>query len=226
MLTSRLLTVFLVATLIAGCFGGVVQLPGAMEEPPLVTKLDVSVGSHFPGKSRAYMVQTPVARIAVGEASAKRFRQAWDAMFTRVVDLPDWPPWRSRPPPFDGVIELDDVEMDVTLGNDLDEPDHMRVRYRVCLYRPDANLVKCWSTEAESSYQRGLGEVGKLLSFLGGPLKAESSDQEGSGECVLDFCTYLGQRADHVMREAIARFLLEFEADPDVKRWARHEARQ
>ncbi|MFZ5555290.1 MAG: hypothetical protein ACOZDY_00985 [Pseudomonadota bacterium] len=76
-------------TLLAGCMGGAVELPGRMEQPPLVEKLDVTVGASFPGKSRGYVLPTPVVRIHVGESSAARFRQAWDALFARVVDLPD-----------------------------------------------------------------------------------------------------------------------------------------
>jgi hypothetical protein len=192
----------LVAAVLAGCIGGAVQLRGALEEPPLVDKLDVTVGSHFPGRSRGTVVPTPVVRIPFGEASADRFRQAWDAMFAQVVDLPDWPPWRSRPPPVDGVIEVADAEMVATVGDDLDKPDRVRVRYRICLYEPSDTLVKCWSTDAESHYQRGIGE------------------------CLSELGACLGQQADHVMREAIARFLLEFEADPDAKRWARRKARR
>jgi len=202
MLASRALSVFLIATVLPACIGGTAQLPGAMEEPPLVDKLDVTIGSHFPGQSRGYVVPTPIARIPVGEASAKRFRKAWEAMFAQVVDLPDWPPWRSRPPPVDGVIEVDTVEMEVTLGNDDNKPDRIQVRYRVCLYQPDATQVKCWSTEADSRYQRGIGE------------------------CLLGLGACLGEQVDHVMREAIARFLLEFEADPDAKRWAGRNAKR
>lgn len=189
--------------LLVGCMGGAIELPGRMEQPPLVDRLDVTVGASFPGKARCYVLPTPIVRIHVGESSAARLRQAWDALFARVVDLPDWPPWRSQPPAVEGVIELAEVDMDVTLGNDATRPDRIRARYRVCLYEPDATPVKCWIAESESTDQRKLGE------------------------CLPDLGACIGQQADHVMREAVARFLLEFEADPEVKRWAarKREAR-
>lgn len=189
--------------LLVGCMGGAVNLPGRMEQLALVEKFDVTVGASFPGKARGYVLPTPVVRIHVGESSAARLRQAWEALFARVVDLPDWPPWRSQPPAVEGVIELAEADMDVALGNDAARPDRIRARYRICLYEPDATLVKCWTAEAESTDQRKLGE------------------------CLPDIGACIGQQADHVMREAVARFLLEFEADPEVKRWAarKQEAR-
>ena len=180
--------------------GGAVELPGRMEQPPLVEQLDLTIGASFPGKARGYVLPTPIVRIHVGESSAARFRQAWDALFAKVVDLPDWPPWRSQPPAVEGVIEPAEADMDVALGNDTTRPDRIRVRYRVCLYEPDATPVKCWTAEAESTYQRKLGE------------------------CLPDLGKCIGQQADHVMREAVARFLLEFDADPEVKRWAGRKA--
>lgn len=186
----------LLVPLLSGCATTTATLPGAMPQPPLVERIDARVGAAFSGPSRAYVHPTPLVRFPVGEASAARFRQAWDALFAEVVDLPDWPPWREKPPAVDAVIELDKVAMDVTLGNDANLPDFVRVLYRVCLYRPDASQVKCWTAEAASSHQRGLGE------------------------CLSDFSVCLGEQADTVMREALARFLLEFEADPEVKAWA------
>lgn len=182
--------------LLVGCMGGSLELPGKLEQPPLVDKLDVTIGASFPGKARGHVLPTPIVRIHVGESSAARFRQAWDALFSRVIDLPDWPPWRSQPPAVEGVIELADADMDVALGNDTTRPDRISVRYRVCLHEPDATPVKCWTAEAEATDQRKLGE------------------------CLPDLGACIGQQADHVMREAVAHFLLEFEADPEVKRWA------
>jgi hypothetical protein len=182
--------------LLVGCIGGTVELPGRLEQPPLVEKLDVTVGAFFPGKARGYVLPTPVVRMHVGESSAVRLRQAWDALFAKVVDLPDWPPWRSQPPAVDGVIELADADMEVALGNDTNRPDRIHVRYRVCLYEPDATPVKCWTAEAEATDQRQLGD------------------------CLPDIGACIAQQADHVMREAVAHFLLEFEADPEVRRWA------
>lgn len=194
--TIRPLALLALLALLVGCMGGAVELPGRMEQPALVDKLDVTVGASFPGKARGYVLPTPIVRIHVGESSAARLRQAWDALFARVVDLPDWPPWRSQPPAVEGVIELAEADMDVALGNDATRPDRIRARYRICLYEPDATPVKCWTAEAESTDQRKLGE------------------------CLPDIGACIGQQADHVMREAVARFLLEFEADPEVKRWA------
>ena len=196
----RILVVLGVTAALAGCMGGVAELPGAMEQPPLVNRLDVQVGSSFPGPSRGYVLPTPLVRFPIGEASASRFRQAWGAMFAKVVDLPDWPPWRSATPDVDGVIELNEVAMQVTLGNDMNVPDRIRVRYQVCLYEPNAVLVKCWTSEAESEQQRR------------------------PGECLPDVRVCLTQQADLLMRKAIARFLLEFDADSETKRWAARKA--
>lgn len=182
--------------LLAGCASPTAQLPGALPQPPLVERIDAKVGAAFTGPARAYVHPTPLVRFPVGEASAARFRQAWDALFAEVVDLPDWPPWREKPPPVDAVIELDRVAMEVAWGNDLDRADFVRVLYRACLYRPDASPVKCWTAEAAGSHQRE------------------------PGECLSDLSVCVSEQADAVMREAIARFLLEFEADPEVKAWA------
>jgi hypothetical protein len=189
-------SLFLLLPLLAGCASSTAKLPGALPQLPLVERIDAKVGAAFTGPARAYVHSTPLVRFPVGEASAARFRQAWDALFAEVVDLPDWPPWRESRPAVDGVIELDKVAMDVAWGNDLDKADFVRVLYRACLYRPDASPVKCWTSEAATSHQRELGE------------------------CLSDLSVCVSEQADAVMREAIARFLLEFEADPEVKAWA------
>lgn len=198
--TCRGLWPLLLLALAGGCATTTAKLPGAMPQPPLVARIDARIGAAFPAPARGYVHPTPLVRLPVGEASAARFRQAWGALFTEVVDLPDWPPWRASRPAVDGVIELDHVAMDVTTGNDRDIPDFVRVLYRVCLYRPDASPVKCWTAEAAGSQQRGIAE------------------------CLPDFSVCLGEQADAAMREALARFLLEFEADPDVKAWAARAA--
>jgi hypothetical protein len=199
-LLSRWFAPLVLAAALSGCVGGTVDLRGDLAQPPLVEQLEVTVGSFFPGKSRGYVMPTAVVRMNAGEAATKLFRQSWDALFLEVVDLPDWPPWRSQPPAVDGVIELADLELEAVFGDKADSKDRVYVRYEVCLYEPDGVLVKCWTAEARSRQQRRLADT---LHDMGGAL---------------------ARQVDEVMREALALFLVQFDADPDVRHWAAGKA--
>lgn len=195
-LLSRWFVPLLLAAILGGCAGGTVDLRGDLPQPPLVERLDVTVGSFFPGKSRGYVIPTAVVRMNAGEAASTLFRQSWDALFLEVVDLPDWPPWRSQAPAVDGVIELADIEVEATFGDRVDSKDRVQVRYEVCLYEPDGVLVKCWTAEARSRQQRRLSDT---LGDMGGAL---------------------ARQVEETLREALADFLVQFDTDPDVRRWA------
>ena len=95
----------------------------------------------------------------------------------------------------DGVIELQSVDPELLLGNDQNRPDTVRITYRVCLYEPDGNEIRCWTTSAHNTRQRGIGECLDLR------------------ECIVP-------QVEIAMREAVALFLVAAEGDTAMRAWA------
>ncbi len=184
----------IVAVGLAGC--GTVPIAPTFEERPLFRPLEARVGVAYTGAARTAMAVTPLMRFEIGKTSVARFEQVFAAMFAASVALPDWPPWREGVKGLDGVIELERVDTTVTLGNDRDTPDVIQVAYRVCLYDAKVAPVACWTPSVRHSYQR------KPFTCL-------------------DLSACLQPEVEVAMREAIARFMLEFERDPAVLTWAR-----
>jgi len=180
-------------------------LKPAFEEPPLFPQIEARVGSActIPIHTFDY-VETggagSVIRIDFDRVSLARFGQVFSALFSDVTPLPPWPPWRETPPDLDGVIELDKAHLAMVAGDDLHNPERVTVSYRVCLYTPEGIEVNCWESHAEQFHQRAAFE--SYLSLEG----------------------YLSTLIETASREAIARFMLDFERDPAVKAWAEQVA--
>jgi len=181
------------AALLVGCTA---RLSQRFESPPLFPTIDARVGASYgkPLRQMVHVVPGLNITIEVGQPSVERFKQVFGAMFSTVVELPDWPPWQEDMSGLAGVIELDGIEMDVTLGNDLNKPDRVAITYHVCLYESADTPVNCWTAHAANDYQRGLYEC-------------------------FDLRNCLTPQTEAAIRAAIARFMLDFEADPKVKAW-------
>jgi hypothetical protein len=183
----------LAAAALAAC--GTVPIQPPADDTPLFRRIDARVGTAYASEARLAYVTNPLMRFDVGHSSVGRFEQAFAAMFAEIVALPDWPPWRHERPPVDGVIELQSVDPQLLLGNDQNRPDTVRITYRVCLYKPNGMEIRCWTTSAYNTRQRGIGECLDLR------------------ECIVP-------QVEIAMREAVARFLVAAEGDAAVQAWA------
>ena len=179
--------------LLSGC--GTVALPSPAETAPLFRRIDARVGTVYTAAARETIIATPVLRIEVGKTSVARFEQAFAAMFSEAVELPDWPPWREGVIGVNGVIELERADVDLALGNDTNRPDVVSASFRVCLYEPNGATVRCWSPSVQLRHQRGLFEC-------------------------LDHRSCFVPMTEAAIREATARFLVEAESDPALREWA------
>lgn len=180
---------------------GTVPLPGPPDEPPLFHRIDARVGVAYSTAARTATINNPLLRIEVGKASVARFEQVFSAMFTKAVELPDWPPWREAAPDVDGVIELEHIKADVVLGDDWRRPDAVRVAFRLCLRLPDGTEIQCWTSSAQQHHQR--------IVF----------------EC-LDIRACVVPHVEITLREALARFMVEADQDPTLKAWAARVAQR
>lgn len=193
---------------------GTTPLPPPPDVPPLFRRIEARVGAVYAEAARAAVLQDPLVRIEVGQASVARFRQAFAAMFAQVVELPESPSWRAAGTALDGVIELQRVDARMVPGNDasgllarlvqaqdMARPDVVDITYSVCLYAPDGAVVRCWAASATDSHQRG-------------PF-----------DC-LDMGPCIARQTEAVMRGAIARFMVDAENDPALASWAARIARR
>lgn len=195
---GRLIRLFGTAVLAAALSGCVSTLPlkETFDEPPLFPQIAARVGTacRVPIHTADYV--QGIYRVDFDRISLTRFEQVYRALFSEVVPLPVWPPWRSQPPALDGVIELEEAQLSTFLGDERGNPDKVAVFYRACLYRPDGALVSCVDGRAEQVYQRVPFEVYRISAHLAALVETAS-------------------------REALARFVLAFEKDAAVWNWAR-----
>ncbi len=204
-----LLAAALASLLVGAC--GTIELAPPPPELPLFKRIDARVGVVYTSAAYNTAIVNPLLRVDVGKASVRNFERAFASMFTTAITLPDWPPWReldaqarSR---IDAVIELARVDAELVFGNDRSSsnpllhgltggvPDRVSIGYHVCLYQPDGTPIRCWSTSSHQVHQRQVGEC-------------------------LDLRTCIGPQVEIAMREALARFLLEAESDPELAAWA------
>jgi hypothetical protein len=185
-----------------------VPIKPVFEEPPLFPQIQARVGSacriaiHKADYFENSGGEGGVFHVDFDRASQTRFEQVFQSLFAEVTPLPPWPPWRETPPDLDGVIELDAAELKASLGDDMGRSyEQVVVEYRVCLYSVDGATIGCWESRAEQKHQRAMFERFTMPSYLGTLVEATS-------------------------REAIARFMLAFEADPAVMDWAGQVARR
>jgi hypothetical protein len=200
--TCRSTITWLLAVLCTGC--GTVPLTPWPEQTPLVQRIDARVGTSYAGAARLPIVTNPLIRIQVGQESVARFERVFASLFSRTQELPDWPPWREAGTSLDGVIELQRTEAELVLGNDaggaraapgVARPDVVHIAYRVCLFRPDGRELRCWNPKSTASHQRRAMECMDLR------------------DCIVP-------QVEGAMRDAIARFMVDFEQDPVVRDWA------
>lgn len=194
---GRLIRLFGTAVLAAALSGCVSTLPlkETFDEPPLFPQIAARVGTacRVPIHTADYV--QGIYRVDFDRISLTRFEQVYRALFSEVVPLPLWPPWRSQPPDLDGVIELDEAQLTMSLGDERSTPDKVAVFYRACLYRPDGSLVSCVDGRAGQVHQRVPFEVFRINAHL---------------EALVETAA----------REALARFVLAFEQDEAVENWA------
>lgn len=189
----------LVVAALGGCSAA--SLPPVPDELPLFERIDARVGTAYTDAARLAVIAHPLVHVDIGAASVARFEKAFAAMFARVDALPGPPSWRERVEGVDGVIELEHVDAQFEAGNDTDRPDRIRISYGVCLFEPSGAQVRCWAPEAQYTHQRGIGECLDLR------------------VCVLP-------QIEIVVREAVARFLVEAQDDPVLHAWAADVARR
>jgi hypothetical protein len=188
----------------SGC-AATASLQGAREQQPLATRQDARVGIVYTGAARGAEYVDPLVRVPVGIASVSRLDQAFAALFNATTRLPDWPPWRSAPPPLDAVMEVDAAGMSVRMGADYKRPetvsvlppfveraDQVTVRYHACLLEARGQVIACWEATAQSDHTRGAFE---------------------------SYAKSVSDTADRAMSGATAKLMLAIENDPEVKAW-------
>jgi hypothetical protein len=181
--------------------GCTVELKPALEKPPLFSPIEARVGFCMSAPVQSYSYVDPLVKVDVGNISVSHFEQVFKSMFSETAALPVWPPWRESKPHFDGVIELCEMQFDLEMGDDLENPDVVSVSYRVCLYQPDGSAINCWDTSETQAHQRR-------------PF-----------EC-LDLSRCLTPQIETAIRGAIAKFMFDFEDDPLVGNWAKNLSRK
>jgi hypothetical protein len=185
---------------LAGC-ASTATLPAVPDAAPLAERREARIGVFYPGGVRAAEYRNELVRIPYGETSQQRLDRAFAALFESVTRLPDWPPWRSAPPPVEAVIEVEEGSIAVTLGNGAPSsglygvpiPDRVVAAYRACLYRPEGARLTCWDALAEATHLRGM--------------------REGAGSSIV-------RLADRAITDALATLMARIEADPAVRAWA------
>ena len=191
----QLLLTLLSFIIIAGC-SSINTLPTqSFEDPPLFKQIRARVGVFYTGSARTHTSTSPILRVNFGQISVSRFDQIFPLMFSETIKVPDWPPWREGGLNIDAVIELRKAELEIVIGNDWNMPDSVNVAYQICMFKPDTTVVNCWDTKSKRIYQRKPFECLVL------------------SDC---FTQYL----EEAVRNAIAKFMLEFENDPSVHEWA------
>lgn len=189
----RIVSAACTALLLAAC--GTASLAPIASEAPLFRQIDARVGVVYTSAASTAVIANPLMRFEVGKACVEDFTRVFSSMFSQPTALPDWPPWRHARPDVDGVVEVESCNAEMKLGDDTGRnPDMVTANYRVCLYEPGGEPVKCWSASASQRYARGLFECMNL------------------GQC-------MAMLADSTMREAMARFLAAAENDPDLRAW-------
>lgn len=192
------LFVFLISSLIfiSGC-GSITLPPKTFEEPPLITQIRARVGVYYTGSARRQTCITPLFKVKFGEISVSHFDQIFPLMFSETIKIPNWPPWREGGLDVDAVIELRKAELKVNLGDDISKSDSVNINYQICMFKPDASIVNCWDIRINKNYQR------KPFDF----------------EC-LDLSDCFTRYIEGAVREAIAKFMLEFEHDSSAHEWS------
>jgi hypothetical protein len=197
---------------LAGCRTVPLEKPQALEAP-LFEQIDARIGTHFDGQARTAVSAAPQYRVEIGKYSEAAFRQAFGVMFTHVTELPDWPPWREGVSSVDGVMEVQQTILNITLSTRSDsessepmgleagaslfalDPDYMYLGYHVCLYEPDGVQVQCWLPSVEQLHRRKWFECASVN-------------------------TCLAEQVQTLVREATARLMTDVAADPAVQAWA------
>ncbi|MDH5621542.1 MAG: hypothetical protein OEY74_05625 [Gammaproteobacteria bacterium] len=175
---------------------GTVKVPDTQEAVPLFHPIDARVAKSFATKARLTEVETALFRAKVGDISVGRFDQAFDAMFTETVPAPDWPPWQQVDMQHvDGIIQLEVAVADIQLGDDGGMPDFVHISYQTCLYDNRANVVQCWDSSASQSHKRIVGE------------------------CLTGMSVCIGRQLEIVVRDAVARMMVQVENDPVIRAW-------
>ncbi len=200
------------AVSLAGCHTVPLDAPQELEAP-LFEQIDARIGTHFDGPARTAVSAAPQYRVEIGKYSEVAFRQAFGVMFTNVTELPDWPPWREGVSSVDGVMEVQQTILNITLSTRADstssepigleagtslftlDPDYMYLGYHVCLYEPDGAQVQCWLPSVEQMHHRNWFECASVN-------------------------TCLVEQVRTLVREAIARLMTDVAADPAVRAWA------
>lgn len=203
-------SVKVVAVLLAALGGG--GCATAPLEPwptlaPLVPRIELRVGTSFAAAARLAALRNELVSIDFGKESVARFERVFASLFAGATGVPDWPPWREVGTPMDGVIELEQASLTFQAGDDggsarpmamagpsAGKPDVVAVAYRICLYRRDARVVSCWNPSVTARHQRAPFECLDLR------------------ECIV-------AQVSGVVREAIARFMVDIGNDPAVQAW-------
>jgi hypothetical protein len=192
----------------AGC--GPVHLTQRFEEAPLAKRINASVGMSFPAPVSNYEYKWTFP-IQLGSTSVSLFRQVFHSLFEKAQELPNQPHWRENLSGLDGVIELADAKM--TMSSEewkADSPiiGKLKVSFQICLYRDDGALVNCWHPESEKPIRRPgyMGDASRL-----GEVWAAMNESQLS---------IVSRTTDAAVREAISRFMIDFERDSTVNAWA------
>ena len=166
----------------------------ALDQPPAVKPLPLTVGTYYSSEFRTYEHFHPLDGgyfvFSVGPPSLSAFEQVLSGMFETVISLQSPPPIQADEPVVEAIIEptIADIEL---LGPPYQTEGTKRaiVTYSITLYLPDGQNLASWNVTGT-----------------------------GIAEC-RPFRCIPGEEIEFALREAVAKFVISFYEQPEIKRW-------
>jgi len=196
-LILRSVILFLLTILMSGC-SHTCPLKPALDQPPRVSKIPVTVGVYYNSEfsnleqSRAVMQHRWI--VPIGQASVSLFDLALPMIFEKTVKVSTRPPYQDEKQKLVVVIEPTIEEFNFSIPLALGSYS-AELTYRFTLYSLDGTPFASWTVTGEG--KRGVG---------------------------LDYLTHaapVGEATDMAMQDAVKKFLSGIKEEPEVKSWLR-----
>ncbi len=207
---SAIIAAFILLT--TGCsIERTLKLDAQLPLPPAVKQNPIHIGVYYSPEFVEYKKRIEVIlcgpygrrdqsgvffTFPIGTSSKDLFDQCISSMFSTVTKISDPPPFTKNTPTLDGVLEprIESFDWDIVCSQNYFSTGKFSaiVRYLISLYDSDGHLVT-------SMHLEGRGLEKPLL-------------------CLGDNCKD-SRAAEQAMRDAIAKFMIDFQEQPEVKRW-------
>ena len=182
-------------SLLFGC-AHEIPLKGAIEPPPTISKLPITVGVYYSPEFKDYQYVGSRGgdqwKFPLGAASVKLYDQAFPVLFMNCF------PVQTRPPLSAGTVECNAV-----------------IEPRIESFDFTLPFLKTGSYGAEITYRY------TLYSLKGDPVASWTIKGSGSkhGKPGFEFARWPGEAADLAMKDAVNTFIATFPETPEVRAW-------